>query len=401
MVGPTLQLKRIQFVEHGVNQTNGITPSLSSEARPTSALETTAVARLGLIVVGFGNIAGFWLTHFAAQLPPHIEVVAVFNSRGRVTDLSLPASLLAVAPFVTDANHCQPPQTPQNETSAAQVRNAIIQLRTQFAHLAVLDLTASKEISRAYPRWVAAGAHLISANKYAGSSAAEFYQQVRDALIQHNKRWLYNTTVGAGLPIQRAIAERLICGDEILALQGNFSGSLSWIFQQYRKGDSFSAWLRQAADLGMTEPDPRIDLCGMDVARKLLILARDAGWHLQLADIDIESLVPAGLRDISLESFWARSAELDAVIGKLGGHQFHYLGYIERTASGEIRAYARLSAIEPDSAYAHLPPGNANFIIRSRQYDTNPLIIQGPGAGKEVTAAGIHSDVLHLAQALF
>ena len=382
-----------------MSQTNGITPNLNSDALSVSALETTSASRLGLIVVGFGNIAGFWLTHFAAQLPQHIKVAAVFNSRGRVTSAALPVSLLAAASQRVE--HSEPSEPDQRETSATQVRNAIIQLRTEFAHLAVLDLTASKEISRAYPKWVAAGAHLISANKYAGSSAAEFYQQVKDALIQHDKRWLYNTTVGAGLPIQRAIAERLMCGDEILALQGNFSGSLSWIFQQYRQGDSFSAWLRQAADLGMTEPDPRIDLCGMDVARKLLILARDAGWHLQLADIDIESLVPAGLRDISLESFWARSAELDAVIGNLAGQQFHYLGYIERIATGEIRAYARLSPIEPDSAYAHLPPGNANFIIRSRQYDANPLIIQGPGAGKEVTAAGIHSDVLHLAQALF
>ncbi|MCC5880636.1 MAG: hypothetical protein JJU03_12160 [Idiomarina sp.] len=358
------------------------------------SLRSVSHSKIALVVVGFGNIAQHWLHYFAAKLPASIQVCAIFNSSGAV---AIPGSL----PATVDVNNQQSTvaQLPLGDTET-RVAAAIQTFKRHYAEVAILDLTASKTVSRFYPHWVARGAHLISANKYAGSSSPAFYQQLREALSAHKRQWLYNTTVGAGLPIQRSIQERLLCGDEIRALEGNFSGSLSWIFQQYRKGDLFSTWLREAAALGMTEPDPRIDLSGMDVARKLLILARESGWQLQLADINIESLVPAELKDLPLEEFWQQLETLDAHIGRIEGGQFHYLGRVEKKEDGSIHAFARLEAVGPQSAYANLAPGNANFMIHSRQYDHNPLVIQGPGAGKEVTAAGIHSDVLHLAQDL-
>lgn len=338
---------------------------------------------LNLIVVGIGNIGRYWLEHFAPQLPASVRIHALANSKG----LSVVSQATPLLLQVPDKGVADP----------ALITRQIELLEARDELVAVVDLTASKEISRCYVRWIQAGAHLISANKYAGSSALDWYRKIREALKTHDKHWFCNTTVGAGLPIQKAIQERLQCHDPILSIEGNFSGSLSWIFQQLKPDERLSDWLHQAAEAGMTEPDPRIDLSGMDVGRKLLILAREAGWELELADIDIQSLVPESLKNVSLESFWQRVTEVDAQIG--AAPQYHYLGRIELDGE-KPKASARLTQIDTESAYAHLPPGNANFIIRSQAYDANPLVIQGPGAGREVTASGVYSDVLDLVNLL-
>lgn len=345
---------------------------------------------LGIIVVGLGTIGSTWLANYAHKLPPNVAIRAVANSK-QLWQWPLPDSWQTI-------------QTKSN------VNKAIVKVihagNAAHEHTVVLDLTAAKEVSRQYPDWIKAGAHIISANKYAGSSHPDFYHQVRQLLNQYQRHWLYNTTVGAGLPIQRAVRERLDCHDSIEAMEGNFSGSLSWIFQQYRPGDKLSDWLRQAADQHLTEPDPRHDLCGMDVARKLLILARDAGWRLQLSDIQLQSLVPTDLQRIPLQQFWQRITEFDSYFEQwrqsqhANAQQFCYIGSVALDVSGKVTAQAQLQPIDTHSAYAHLPPGNANFIIRSKQYCANPLVIQGPGAGPEVTAAGVHSDILELVKRL-
>lgn len=351
-------------------------------------------AEVAIGVIGVGTIGGHWLDHFAPTLalPSRARVTAIFRQQQQW----LAPRGIGTRQWRRDfALHGQARQADGIEQWLAATRQ-----REQQPVL--LDLTADKALSRRYPSWFAAGAHIISANKYAGSSAASFYQELQRVRRQYQRHWLYNTTVGAGLPILSALHERRLCGDEVRRVEGNLSGSLSWIFQQYRAGDKLSEWLLAAQELGLTEPDPRLDLGGMDVARKLVILAREAGWKLQLKDIAMQNLVPEEQRALSATKFVAQLDAFDRAFDSWRerehpvAQQFVYLGYVSCDSAGNSSGGTRLQPIDDSSIYARLPAGNANFTVQSRQYDANPLVIQGPGAGPEVTAAGVHSDVLQL-----
>lgn len=351
-------------------------------------------AEVAIGVIGVGTIGGYWLDHFAPTLP--------LQSRARVTAI-FRRQQQWLAPRGIASKHWR-----ETFTQHAQARQAdgveqwLQATRQREQQPVVLDLTADKTISRRYPAWFASGAHIISANKYAGSSAWSFYQELQRVRRQYQRHWLYNTTVGAGLPILSALHERCLCGDQVQRVEGNLSGSLSWIFQQYRAGDKLSDWVLKAQKMGLTEPDPRLDLGGMDVARKLVILAREVGWKLQLKDINMQNLVPDTLQAVSATNFVARLDDFDQAFDAWrqrehpNAEQFVYLGFVARDGAGQASGGTRLQPIDDSSLYARLPAGNANFTVQSRQYDANPLVIQGPGAGPEVTAAGVHSDVLQL-----
>lgn len=351
-------------------------------------------AEIAIGVVGCGTIGSYWLDHFASQLS--------LASQARVTALFRSSKALLTARGIEVERWRESFDQNAQDSNNEQILRWIQASQKRGQQTLLLDLTAAKSVSRAYVDWVKAGAHVISANKYAGSSGLDFYQELQRVLQQYQRTWLYNTTVGAGLPILSAISERCRCGDEILRVEGNLSGSLSWIFQNYRSGDALSEWLLKARELGLTEPDPRTDLGGMDVARKLVILAREAGWPLQLDDVAIQNLVPAPLREGTADEFLANLDAFDQAFDdwrlqqNAAAQQWVYLGYIEQAADGQVTAGTKLVAIDADSLYARLPAGNANFTVRSQQYNANPLVIQGPGAGPEVTAAGVHSDVLQL-----
>jgi aspartokinase/homoserine dehydrogenase 1 len=219
---------------------------------------------------------------------------------------------------------------------------------------------------------------------------------------QHGAHFLYETTVGAALPIIETLRDLRQTGDEVTSIEGIFSGTLAYLFNVFDGSKPFSQIVREARDNGYTEPDPRDDLSGMDVARKVIILAREMGMRLELDDLDIESLVPEGLVDGSVDDFLDALPAFDERMKQR---------WNETQANGEILRYVgRLSkadgaTVRLESLPADHPFGNMNLtdnIVRyaSRRYSDNPLVVQGPGAGPHVTAAGVFADLLRLASYL-
>lgn len=172
-----------------------------------------------------------------------------------------------------------------------------------YDDLVVLDVTASPQLADQYLDFASHGFHVISANKLAGASASDKYRQIHDAFEKTGRYWLYNATVGAGLPINHTVRDLIDSGDTILSISGIFSGTLSWLFLQFDGSVPFTDLVDQAWQQGLTEPDPRVDLSGKDVMRKLVILAREAGYDIEPDQVRVESLVPAHCEEGSIDHF--------------------------------------------------------------------------------------------------
>ncbi|QSX79505.1 bifunctional aspartate kinase/homoserine dehydrogenase I [Agrilutibacter solisilvae] len=268
-------------------------------------------------------------------------------------------------------------------------------------HALIVDCSGSDEVAAHYPQWLAAGIHVVTPNKHAGSGPLERYRAIR-AATRHGGHFRYEATVGAGLPVIQTLRCQLDTGDELTHVDGVLSGTLAWLFNRFDGSQPFSQLVREASERGYTEPDPRDDLSGIDVARKLVILAREAGRELAMEDVEIESLVPPALRTVSREQFLARLDELDAPLqarlsaAQAQGRSLRYLAQLD--AQGR----ARVGLVSPEPGHASLHGALTDNLIqfRTRRYADNPLVVQGPGAGPEVTAAGVFGDVLAIAQAL-
>jgi len=275
-------------------------------------------------------------------------------------------------------------------------------IAAHLPHTVILDCSGSDAIAEHYPDWLAAGIHVITPNKQAGAGPFERYRAIRAAAAAGSARFRYEATVGAGLPVISTLRDLIDTGDELLAVEGIFSGTLAWLFNRYDGSVPFSALVREAHALGYTEPDPRDDLSGTDVARKLVILAREAGWELSLDDVTVENLVPATLRGAGAGEFMASLDHLDAAMAqRLAAAQANatVLRYVARLdRSGE--ASVGLVELPRDHAFANIRLTDNIVQFSTRRYCDNPLVVQGPGAGPEVTAAGVFADLLRVAAAL-
>ncbi len=266
-------------------------------------------------------------------------------------------------------------------------------------HTVIIDCTASAGIAGRYAQWLSAGIHVVTPNKKANSADLSYYRALREARRAGGSHYLYEATVGAGLPIVHTLRDLRETGDEIASVEGIFSGTLSYLFNAYDGRASFSDIVREARQRGFTEPDPREDLSGMDVARKLIILGREMGLELELADVRLESLVPAGLETGSIEEFMARLGRHDGAMraryeaARGHGKVLRYVGRL--TAQGE----ATVGLVELDAKHPFANIALTDNVVRfvTRRYCDNPLIVQGPGAGPEVTAGGVFADLLRLA----
>jgi aspartokinase/homoserine dehydrogenase 1 len=273
---------------------------------------------------------------------------------------------------------------------------------SHLPHSVIVDATASEEVPRHYPEWLRSGINIITPNKKGNTGNFEFFQELRAAARRNGKYYLYETTVGAGLPILHTLRDLIETGDEILQIEGVLSGTLSYIFNSFDGSRPFSEIVLEARSLGFTEPDPRDDLSGMDVARKLTILAREIGLQLELDDIEVESLVPGTLREGSTEDFLNRLVEHDGRMNDLlsaaksRGEVLRYVGIVDSKGHASVK----LRAYRSDHAMAGLSGSDNIVLFKTARYNVQPMVVRGPGAGPEVTAAGVFSDLLRLASFL-
>ncbi|MGH9884665.1 MAG: ACT domain-containing protein, partial [bacterium] len=265
-------------------------------------------------------------------------------------------------------------------------------------HAVLIDCTASDDVARLYGTWLERGIHVITPNKRANTGALDYYRRLRQANRAVGAHYLYETTVGAALPIVHTLHDLVQTGDEIHEIEGILSGTLSYLFNRFDARTSFSSLVTQARELGYTEPDPRDDLSGTDVARKIVILAREMGLALELADVAVKSLVPEALQSGSTDEFLAALPNHDAEMESLRreaeakGEVLRFVGRVGRDGQASVALRSYLAS----HPFARIQLTDNIVLFRTSRYQENPLVVQGPGAGREVTAAGVFADLLRL-----
>jgi bifunctional aspartokinase / homoserine dehydrogenase 1 len=265
-------------------------------------------------------------------------------------------------------------------------------------HTVIIDCTASADVAGNYRAWLARGIHVVTPNKKANSGALPEYRALKEAARAAGTHYLYEATVGAGLPVIHTLRDLRETGDEIMQIEGIFSGTLAYLFNVFDGRESFSSIVRAAKLKGYTEPDPRDDLSGMDVARKLIILGREMGLTLELSDVEVTGLVPPALTACSVDEFMRRLPEFDASMAAVleqAKQQAQVLRYVGRIGAGG-KATVGLTRLDARHAFANIALTDNVVRFATRRYCDNPLIVQGPGAGPEVTAGGVFSDLLRL-----
>ncbi|MDU8885802.1 bifunctional aspartate kinase/homoserine dehydrogenase I [Yeosuana sp. MJ-SS3] len=273
-------------------------------------------------------------------------------------------------------------------------------------NLIAIDNTASKDFVENYNTLIENGFDLVSSNKTANTIHLDFYNSLRDNLKKYQKRYLYETNVGAGLPLIDTIKLLHLSGENITRIRGVFSGSISYLFNKFSVEEKqFSTILEEAMKLGLTEPDPREDLSGKDVARKLLILARELDLYNEISDIQIESLIPENLKEIQLETFLDLLNGLNAQFEDLKknlkpNEVLRYVGDLHGNLENEYGAEleVKLVSVPENSPLGSLGGSDTIFEIYTESYGEHPIVIQGAGAGAQVTARGVFGDILRLTE---
>jgi aspartokinase/homoserine dehydrogenase 1 len=344
--------------------------------------ETPAIA---IVLLGTGVVGGALLKLLNTSAAGSLRLVGAANSRRQQTD---PARL-ARRNLREQLSQHGAPRDNASLLAALDASGATAKV--------IIDATASAALAARHPEWLARGYHVVTANKALAGGELSGWRALQAALA-NGGRYGDSATVGAGLPVLSTLRRLRTCGDSLLTLEGVFSGSLSWLFNQYDGSRPFSELLREARQLGYTEPDPRSDLSGEDVARKLLIIARHAGFALGTDEVQVENLVPGALRSLDTEAFLARLAELDAPLAARHAQAQARGAVLRFLARLNQRGHARVGLAEVPLTHpaARLYGTDNQFVLTTTRYHAQPLVIQGPGAGPEVTAQALLGDVLAL-----
>lgn len=282
------------------------------------------------------------------------------------------------------------------KTNLQEFHGQIVKMNLQNS--VFIDCTGSQEVSDLYFDMLNSFISVVTANKIACSSPYDHYRDLKAIAKKRNVRFLFETNVGAGLPIINTINDLILSGDKILKLQAVLSGTLNFIFNELSAEVPMSETIRRAKEKGYSEPDPRIDLSGTDVVRKILILSREAGYPLEKSDVKVKPFLSQDCFEGSLDDFWKNVTKYDrdfeerrAALAKQGKRWRFFATLDEGKASVEL-----LEVDQSHPSYA-LEGSNNIILITTERYKELPMVIKGYGAGAEVTAAGVFADIIRVA----
>ena len=356
--------------------------------------------RINLVIFGKGTVGGTLINQVIAA---HDNILQRKNISLRIVAIANSQKILTAAKGIGKGweEAFEREAVPYNfDTLQAFVD------KNHLENLIAVDVTASKTFVDNYIPLIKSGYDLVSANKIANTISFSFYQELRKTLKQYQKTYLYETNVGAGLPLIDTIRLLHHSGENITRIKGIFSGTLSYLFNTFSAEDKpFSEVLQHAINSGYTEPDPREDLCGNDVGRKLLILARELDLGNEFTDVKIQNLIPDHLREGSVEDFLQRLDEFNAPYQQIKeaqepDHVLRYVGDLhgDLASTNTVQLDVSLVSVPRNSALGQVKGADSIFEIYTESYGDNPIVIQGAGAGASVTARGVFGDILRLAE---
>ena len=345
-----------------------------------------------IILIGCGLVGDAFLQQIQRQNSYlqaqniHVKVCGIVNSKGAILqeegiDLKNYKELLSKE--LTDIN---------------RVKLKTFRQQSNMINPIIVDCTSSTSVAEAYLEFFEAGFHVVAANKKANTLSYDYFQQLKSVAIANNRQFNYETNVGAGLPVIDTFRNLLRAGDTLVKFEGILSGSMSYIFGKLDEGLPISQAVMKAKDKGFTEPDPRDDLSGMDIARKVLIIAREAGLKLELEDVKVDSLLTDELIACkTVEEFMLKLPSIDDSINELAqtarseGCVLRFIGTVS-----DNNCTVKIEKIAKSSALYSVKEGENALSFYSRYYQPIPMVLRGYGAGADVTAAGIFSDVMKI-----
>ena len=347
---------------------------------------------LNLFLCGVGTVGGSLIGQLAQQSEKlkkerglKLKVVGIASGHNAMFDregISL--------------EHCRERLADSAPSNLKRLRDEVIGMN--IFNSVFVDCTASAEVAGLYQEFLEHNISVVAANKTAASSDYATYKKLKDTARERGVKFLFETNVGAGLPIIRTINDLLNSGDKILKIEAVLSGTLNFIFNKLSAEVPFSETVRLAKEEGYSEPDPRVDLSGKDVIRKLVILAREAGYRIEQEDVEKRLFVPDSFFQGSLEDFWKNLPSLDEgferrrKVLESEGKRWRFVSRYE-----EGKACVELCEVEHDHPFYNLEGSNNIILLTTERYKEYPMLIQGYGAGAGVTAAGVFADIMSVA----
>jgi aspartokinase/homoserine dehydrogenase 1 len=358
--------------------------------------------QINLFIVGAGTVGSRLLDqlkqqeeYLAEKMRLNVRVVGLANSRRMIFD----EEGIDLTNWQKKLNNAAQDGISEARSSKNEDRISDLIIEKNLRNSIFVDITANADVVKMYPKLLAKSVSIIACNKIACSSEFAKYQDLKDLAREFNTAFLFETNVGAGLPVINTLNDLMRSGDKINRLEAVLSGTLNFVFNNYDGSRSFSTVVRQAQTEGYTEPDPRLDLSGTDVARKILILAREAGFELEMADIENKSFLPEACLQGSVEDFYIEMEK----------HESHFRELLENARSRDLslkyiasfdngKASVGLQSIDKTHNFANLSGKDNAVLFYTNRYTEQPLVVKGAGAGADVTAAGVFADIIRAAR---